>query len=213
MYKLTEISASGSGEMLLLKIECEGEAQCLAVSAETYHALGLKKGELDARTFRALSERSAYEAALIKGMRILGCGANSKKNLERKLIAGGVSRTNARAVAEELSRRGYIDESEDAARLAESLIKRGYGPRRILPELRKKGFGETAVDAAAELLGEYDFYPACVDAMRKKCRDLIKKDAALMKKAIARGVYLGYNVDMARAAFRALLAEAESSEE
>ena len=123
MYIIKKISPSSSGDkLLLLVVTPEGESEALKVGCETYRRLGLAKGEISEATYRELISASSYEEALTKGVRILGYGANSPRQLKNKLSRSGVSRENTEACVDELRARGYLNESADAQRLAEGLI-------------------------------------------------------------------------------------------
>ena len=205
MYKIVKVSPSGSGERLLLSlVSPDGDKESIAISCDGYRALDLKKGELSDEKYKALSERSDKEEALLKGMRILGFGANSPRQLEEKLCRGGISRDVARETAKELVRRGYLNENEDAARLSEALFKKGYGRKRIIAALRAKGYSQAALDVADQAMSELDFERACIEVARKKIKNLTP-DRASAQKAIAKLVGLGYNVSEAKSAVEALL--------
>ena len=173
MYVLKKISPSGSGDrLLLLIIAPDGESETVRVSPETYRRFGLKKGELSEEQYSEIVSTSSYEEALAKGIRILGYGANSPRQLKDKLSRSGVSRETAEACVDEICARGYINESYDAQRLAESLIKKGYGPKRVLASLRSKGYSDEAVDAVLEVFEATDFEKACTRVARVKFKRL-----------------------------------------
>ena len=209
MYKIDRISPSGSGDRLLLRIVSEGgEVETVPISCEQYRELGIKKGELSEDTYREITSVSEYEEALARGMRILGYGANSKKQLRIKLCHSGISGGIAGRVSNELERRGYINEGNDAARLSEGLMKKGYGKRRIISVLRSKGFSESAIEEVEESLGNVDFTELCTDVARKKFKGL-KNDRDEIRKAIAKLINLGYNVTEAKQALESVLSRSE----
>ena len=207
MYKIVKISPSGCGERLLLSLlSSDGDKESIAVSCDGYRALDLKKGELSEEKYKALTELRDKEEALLKGMRILGFGVNSPRQLEAKLCRGGISRSVARETAGELARRGYLNENDDARRLTESLFKKGWGRKRIIAALRAKGYSQGAIDAADESMSGLDFERACIEVARKRIKNL-PRDRAELQKAIAKLVALGYNVSEAKSAITALLRE------
>lgn len=209
MYKITDIGTSGSGERLLLKISTpEGESTSVAISSAAYRKLELKKGEISEKTYEALISRADYEEALIRGMRILGYGANSPKQLEEKLCRAGVKRESAARVTRELIRRGYLNEVDDAWRIAEGLIEKRYGRRRIIASLRAKGYSEGALSQVDERLSEVDFVELCTEAARAKFKRL-ENDRTEVQKAIAKLMALGYNVNEAKSALTVILSERE----
>lgn len=202
MYRLTEILPAASGERLLLRLLSDsGEAVTVNISCKTYSELALKKGELsDSVTEKLLSEAD-FEKAVIKGLNILGYGANSERTLKTKLIQKGFSPATASKATEYLLSHGYIDESKDALRLCESMLKKKYGRKRILSALRAKGYGDDALASTEEFLEDVDFAEICAQLIKIKFRPL-PKDRAEMQKAIAKLVALGYNVGEIKNAFR-----------
>ena len=202
MYKLTEILPAASGERLLLRLLSEdGEAVTVNISCKTYSELALKKGELSAHVAEKLLSEADFEKAVIRGMNILGYGSNSARTLKTKLIQKGFSAPIVERAVLYLSHKGYLDESKDAARLCESMLKKCYGRRRILASLRAKGYGDEALTTAAELLDNVDFDAICAELIKSKLKEL-PKDRAEMQKAIAKLTALGYNVSEIKAAFR-----------
>lgn len=205
MKRIERITASSNGERILLKLADDGgETEVLSVSCESYRALALKKGDISDELYERLVEVSEYEAALIKGARILGYGANSKKQLKAKLGRAGIKRELAESVAERLSRDGYVNESEDALRLAQGLIKKGYGPRRIISSLKSKGYSDDSLDSVHELFSKTDFEENCTRIAKARLKNL-KNDRAEVQKAIAKLVNLGYNVGEAKKAIENML--------
>ena len=207
MYRINGISPSGSGERLLIKLVTpDGDTETISISCDAYRRLGLSKGEISEETYKRLAEASEYEEALIKGMHVLGYGANSPRQLRDKLRRAGVSSDNAREVVSELSRRGYLNESKDALRLSEGLIKRGYGPKRVLSSLRAKGYSDEALEAVLESFEDVNFVENCMRVAKVKFKKL-QNDRAEVQKAVAKLINLGYNVSEAKIALEAVLSE------
>ena len=202
MYKLTEILPAASGERLLLRLLSEdGEAVTVNISCKTYSELALKKGELSAHVAEKLLSEADFEKAVIRGMNILGYGANSARTLKTKLIQKGFSASTSERAVLYLSHKGYLDEAKDSARLCEAMLKKLYGRKRILSALRAKGYGDAALVTAAELLDNVDFGENCAKLIKIKFRES-PKDRSEMQKAIAKLTALGYNINEIKAAFR-----------
>ncbi len=204
MYEIISIGTSGQGERLLLKLSTPEGAETLLVSADGYRELGLSRGKLSEEQYRGLRRISDHEAALSRGLSILGYGANSKNQLVTKLTRGGISRSEASAVAEELQRRGYLNEGEDARRIAEGLVRKLYGPKRVISALRSKGYSDSAIVSAVEWLDGVDTRENCLIAARKRIKNP-PTNRAEAQKAIAKLVALGYNVTDAKYALTALI--------
>ena len=141
------------------------------------------------------------EKAKQKGLLILGYGAYSARATKTKLMQKGFSEEIAEGAVEYLIEKKYLDEKRDSLRLCESLIKKKYGRKRILSHISSKGYGDEAILAAEEFLGEVDFTELCREAIAVKFGQM-PKDRAEMQKAIAKLVALGYNVGEIKAAIR-----------
>ena len=206
MYRIDGIAA-GTGERILIKISLPGgKTDTLAITAETFRRFELKKGEITRVQFEALKGEAEKSAALSKGLRILAYGANSPKQLKDKLCRAGISRTRADEVAEELAEKGYLNESDDAIRMAESMLGRGWGLKKIISALRTKGYSPEACEEARESLSEVDFAEACLTVAKKRFKNL-SCDRAEVQKAIAKLVNLGYNVGEAKYAVSTMLSD------
>jgi SOS response regulatory protein OraA/RecX len=202
MYELTEILPAASGERILLRlISDSGEAVTVNISCKTYSELALKKGELSDSVADKLLTEADFEKAVIKGMNILGFGANSAQTLKTKLAQKGFSPSTAEKAVRYLKDRGYIDETKDVLRLCESMLKKKYGQKRILSALRAKGYGHDAINKAEKALADVDFTENCVELIKIKFKQL-PKDRPEMQKAIAKLVALGYNVGEIKNALR-----------
>ena len=106
---------------------------------------------------RAGKRREAYGIAV----RLLEGGDMNRRTLLNKLIHRGVSREDAAFAVNRMQELGYIDELSQAERYAASMARRNlWGRRRIVAELRARGYSEenaeAGVDAAARA-GAIDF--------------------------------------------------------
>ena len=202
MYKITEILPASSGDRLLLRLlSDEGEAVTVNISCKSYGELGLKRGELSEKKVRSLMDTAEREKAVIKGLSILGYSPNSQKRLRQKLCEKGFSKDVAEEAAAYLAEKGYIDESRDAVRLCESMVKKGYGRKRILSALRAKGYGDDAIQASEEHLSGIDFVPICTRVIKTKLRT-VPENREDVQKAIAKLSALGYNIGEIKLALR-----------
>ena len=200
MYRLTEILPAASGERLLLRLLSDGnETVTVNISCKTFSELGLRKGELDDGVAEKLLSAADYEKAVIKGLSILGYGQNSARTLKMKLVQKGFSPDTADKATRYLVSRDYIDESKDAVRLCESMIKKRYGKKRILSAIRSKGYGDSAMESALDYLDGVDFVSICAELIKIKLKEP-PKDRTELQKAIAKLVTLGYNVGEIKAA-------------
>ena len=87
----------------------------------------------------------------------LAAKAQSVAEIETKLAKRGVTADEAAAVVVEATRLGYLDDAELAGQLARGHRTRGYGRRRALQALRRRGVPEPFAEEALEAVyGEAD---------------------------------------------------------
>ncbi len=128
-------------------------------------------------------------AALATGLRSLAAGTGSRLQLMQKLCQKGVARDVAEEAVAALCEKGYLNERESALAAAESDLRKLWGDRRILADLRAKGYGEEALLAVREFLGTKDGAARCVYLLQKRRLDTGNPDkliAALLRYGYAR---------------------------
>lgn len=209
--RLLRVRALDGGARLGLTLAITGDGQeqkeqlCVLTARLSHTPV---PGELDEATLSHLRHEDALCAALDKALRSLAFGAGSRAGLIRKLCAKGVSATVAGEAADELIRRGYVEERESAVRDAERGMEKLWGDKRILADLRAKGYGEDALrEAHARVLREDG---------AARCRRLIEKRYAAMltrgespQRLITALMRYGYTTAQIRHALRALTDEDE----
>ncbi len=125
-------------------------------------------GPIDPETVSVLRHEDQICRGVYAGLRALSAGDLSVGMLVRRLRQRGIPKEAALEAAGELAARGYLDEKRAALSEAERGIAKLWGDRRILSELSAKGFGQEALAAAAERLGEEDGGARCAALMKKK---------------------------------------------
>ncbi len=136
-----------------------------------------------------------FHAALRTASSILGYAECPPARLKEKLSARGYEDEIIGDVLDRLTAAGLLDEDAMAARRAEYLYRvKGFGPRRILPELRRLGFSAAVVNAIEFPEDSFDF-PA-------RCAELLKKRGETDQKALAYLARCGYTADQIRKAVR-----------
>ena len=194
MFLLKEITPSGSGDRVILKLVAEDRQALLTVMPEDIRRFELKKGtRISSELYDELAKNAELEAAVRQGLAILGYGTNSPNRLAEKLVHRGVSRDNATAAVAELIRRGYINEENDVRRLCDSMISKKYGQRKIIIALRGRGYDRRALSIAEEHLADTDFSLVCESLIQNKIKKL-PENREEMKKLLAKLTALGYNV-------------------
>ena len=172
---ITSLRATPDGERIGVSLEiCDAaralrERQTLGIATELFGELGFSRGEISTDAYEALLQAAQLSEAMRRAMNMLGYGANSARSLEQKLRAKGIGAKIAARAVERLAEKGYLREESDALRVAQRSLDKGWGLRRILEDLRHRGYGNEAVAAAREaLLAEEDFGMRCACAARKK---------------------------------------------
>lgn len=164
--------------------------------------LGLSAREISEETFDEINAAAELCSAFRKGLSALGYGAYSKKELVMKLCHKGVTREMANGAADLLEQMGYVNEAEDAARLAERSVKKFWGARRISSELYAKGYSPDAVAWALASLESVDFAALCEDYIRKKYKSIPDSPEG-RKKLFSALMRMGYTSSEIKEAFRA----------
>ena len=80
----------------------------------------------------------------------LAAKAQSVAEIEAKLARRGVTPEIAAGVVADAIRLGYLDDAELAGQLARGFVARGYGRRRAVTTLRRRGLPAAVADAALE---------------------------------------------------------------
>lgn len=145
-----------------------------------------------------------FRDALRTASRILGYAECPPKRLREKLLARGYLAPEIEDALERLASAGLLDEDQMAMRRAEYLYRvKGYGPRRILPELRRLGFSSDAVSMLEFPEDTFDF--------AARAAVLLKKRRTVDRTAVAALERYGYTGEQIRHAIR--IREQEESEE
>jgi len=141
-----------------------------------------------------MSEKKELEAAKKAAFAILAYADNTEARLKEKLRRKGFSEQSIDAVTEEMRSYGYLNEERYIKRAAERLANgKYYGKRRIIPELRKKGFDSELISSLD--LSEFDFEENCKEYILKKYSSFGEKEFAAMLRR-------GYSVSEIKAALQ-----------
>ena len=213
--EITRVRAADGGAKLVLSVTIAEGGQTrkeeLSVFASRFEKAPAA-GEIDAETLAFLRREAALCAALEQGLRSLSAGSVSRVSLTRKLRAKGADKEIAEAAVAELDGRGYLREADGAVREAEKGLAKLWGDRRILADLRAKGYGDEALVAVRERLADEDSVARCRRLLQKR-RLLSAGNAADDRRAadklIAALMRYGYGADEIRDALRAELEERE----
>ncbi len=200
LFEILSVRAADGGARLVLMLECESASEktreTLCVLTSRMRSVP-QKGVVDEGTAAFLRREHALCAALAIGLRSLAAGGGSRLQLMQKLSQKGVVRDVARDAVEALCEKGYLNERESALAAAEGDLRKLWGDRRILADLRAKGYGEEALLAVQELLSTKDGAARCVRLLQKRRLDTENAD-----KLIAALLRYGYTRTEIRTALR-----------
>ncbi len=189
-----------------------GDARIAPVSVETIAELRLSVGALvDERAIARLLEASAATHCFDRALDALARRARATRDLERWLVQRGHPRAAVAAALERLATLGLLDDRRFAeAFVAGPARAKGFGSRRVVAELRRRGVASTIIDAvltsrtadAGDAEGE-----ALSAAARKRARALRSlapevAERRLMGWLVRRGFAPGAARGAARAALR-----------
>ena len=169
---LLAIRALGDGSEVELCFEMrdgdQTQRERAVLSSADFADLRLLKGEVSTACMDAVLAAGERHSARKRALRILTYGRCSEKRLIQKLRAKGVACSIARETAALLSEEGYLDGGEDALREAEKDLLKLWGERRIVADLRAKGYESEAIaEAISSLRESADFSEACAERIRK----------------------------------------------
>ena len=145
------------------------ERNTFTVSSRQFLTLGVTKGETDTDMFDAVSRAAIVWSATKKGMTLLGYGASSEKALRIKLTTKGFEREIAEEAVASLVSMGLMNATDDATELAEKLLSKLWGRKRIIAGLYEKGYSSEDVATAMNALDDMNIDFA------ENCRLLIEK--------------------------------------
>lgn len=190
--EMSEPSNNVSSDIRVRGRRIKSNRRVLHVLASDWTCLMSVRGEIDEELLDKLENADRYCTAVRVGMRILAYGANSQNALYRKLIHKGCDAESSQKAAEYLCGCGFVDEYDDACRVAERDLKKFYGKRRILSNIHAKGYGTEVVSYVSDFLGDVDFVGLCAELISKKYRE-IPLDAHERQKMCAALVRYGYS--------------------
>ncbi len=203
--KLLRIRAADGGAVLLLSVEYDGETgperrelSVFAARLEKMPETGLISHEL----LEMLCREDAMYHAMSAGMRALSAGDVSGANLTWRLSHKGIPRAVAREAVRDLAQKGYLDEERGALRETEKGLAKLWGERRILAELRAKGYGDAALSAARERLSCEDGVARCRQLLQKRRMVAPADDRRAADKLIAALMRYGYTAAQIRTALQ-----------
>ncbi len=178
----------------------KNDKRYMIITEKCYRALELKKGRMTHAQFEEAENDANICDAYRRGIRMLEYGAKSKGVVAYRLREKGFSIRVADMAAERLEDEGYINETEDAIRIAELCVRRLWGSKKIMAHLFCIGYRGEALDAAEDMLKTLDFSEVCAKYIEKKYKVFPKdkKEAEKVTGALMRYGYTSSEIKNAR---------------
>lgn len=194
---ITSLRARGEDEIAVSFRLCEGDNVCdetFVVSGADILRMRLSTGDSTREVYEEVSHAADLHYAAKRALSVLGYGACSKKNLERKLVMKHIAPDIAAEVCDILEEKGYIDDGGNAVREAELCARKLWGTRRIAAAMYKKGYSEGAVRSALYALEDegVDFVSNCARLIESRY-SCVPKDRAELGKLYAAMMRYGYS--------------------
>jgi SOS response regulatory protein OraA/RecX len=146
---------------------------------------GLSVGRaLDRETARTLGRELRRAEALTRAVRALTARDRSRRSLDDRLGAAGVTAPARREALETLEQAGLVDDDRLAAARAHALAERGYGDAAIRFDLEREGLADESIVAAL----------AGLEPERQRARRLVEqrgRDARAARWLAAKGFDAG----------------------
>lgn len=119
--------------------------------------------------YDAIVEEAGITKAVRDGAKVLSGSAKSRRELIHTLCDRGATRDHAEAAADFLTKRGYLNETEQAETLARSILRRNhYGKNRIRAYLCSHGYGAAAVNQALSGISPDAWQEGCAILLQRK---------------------------------------------
>ena len=194
---ITSLRARGEDEIAVSFRLSEGNNICdetFVISGADILLMKLSAGDSTREVYEEVSRAADIHYAVKRALSVLGYGACSKKNLERKLVMKQIAPDIAAEACDILEKKGYIDDSSNAVREAELCARKLWGTRRIAAAMYKKGYSESAVREAIYGLEDegVDFVSNCARLIESRYSS-IPEDRAELGKLYAAMMRYGYS--------------------
>ena len=193
LVRITAVRALDGGAKLSITAKT-GEKTASAVVYATRLPHVPAVGEISASLWQEYLKEADFCHAMETALRAVGANGLSPLQLKERLLRRGIERKTAEAVLLELLERGYLMESEGALREAEKGLAKGWGNRRILMDVRAKGYGEEALLAVQNRLKEEGGDGRLRALLRRRHIQKMPEDGAEKRRLLASLVRYGYTL-------------------
>ncbi len=211
IIEIKRLRSQNAGEEIVITLELREsedggacEMRSFLIGASHYASLNPKKGRITPEYFDALEAAHKAFAAIKKSISVLSYGANSPKNLKMKLKQKGIDEESADLAVDYALDHGFINERDDALRIAECCVRKNWGAKKIAAHLYSKGYSEEIIrEVMMHLDATVDFGELCYNCARSRCRRMPETPAE-KQKLFAVLSRQGFSASDIRAAFEEL---------
>jgi len=158
-------------------------------SASVVKDLGLEADcRLDQAEFESAIDAAERRAAKERALRILASRERSSYEVTQRLVDDGYPARLSRETVERMVELGLIDDRRFADMWARSRFAAGFGSRRVLNELARRGIDAAAAQSAvAEAAGENDELKRAIAALGGRSANNRKERERLIRRLVTRG--------------------------
>lgn len=167
-------------------VELDGEAVG-AVSVELIAELKVKPGsEIDASELERLRAGARVVACYDRALDALARRSRSRVELGRWLREKEFGAGEIEAALEKLTALGLLDDAEFARGFARSRLgaARGFGPRRVMAELAKRGVSRQVAEAVLAELGEGEGLASLEEVAARKLKGMRGVEAEVQRRRL-----------------------------
>ncbi len=196
-----ELTAAEPRRKGLTQLFIDGEA-AVKVDTEVFLQSGLQPGaQLSDQELCELIQASDARRAKEKALYLLEHRDHSKQELTEKIARTAASREAAQAAADRMEELGLVDDRRFAQDYARELFARkGFGPRRVAQELRRKGIAQELVDELLEAYHDPEQNSRNIRRVLEKKYPAWREDEGARRRAFAALQRLGYSYGQIREA-------------
>jgi regulatory protein len=165
--------------------------EVIVTARDVIKDMGFEPGTaIDSSTLPELLCEAEARCARERALRLLGYRERSVAELTRKLAEDGYSGRTVTAVVDRMVELGLVDDMRFARLWARGRVNAGYGPRRVLRELKERGLSPEVIDDA--MTAEQD--PDPVGRLRKSLSSCWPCDRKQRESCIRRLMARGFDI-------------------
>lgn len=170
--EITSVTARDGGAHVCVTAKItqgeNSETRDLILTCSQFAEIGIEKGVIDCDKFDEILDAAHVCLALKLSFKILGYGTCSERELFLKLTHKGIEPQYALGALRIIMEKEYINEKEDAERIAQTEVRRFHGKKRIIYALRRRGYRDDAVRYALDSISDTDYRELCVEYIKSK---------------------------------------------